>query len=345
MPRLLCDLSIPLKDFHLSFHFNQEVNHILGVFGPSGAGKTTLLRTIIGLHKNTEATIALDQNYWQKRNKIFVPPYKRNIAYLSQTPYLFPHLNPKQNFHFAAPKNISEEYVKRIVELLGLSPLFSRKTAQLSGGEKQRLALGRAALTQPQMWLMDEPLSALDKRSKIEVSEAIRQIHGLNGAPVLYVTHSWDEICRLTEKVILIERGQTDIHCHHSSKNSLSTERQENILRASFLSYEKEFALACYKVGEVPLFITTQSHEPEILIFFRAEDVSIHLHPPTNSSISNFLPGKIVKIDNFSQGRVLIKLQNEHYSLKAIITQKSRMSLGLEIGSYVYGGIKSISLV
>lgn len=181
---------------------------ITALFGHSGSGKTTLLRLIAGLDR-APARIALGDNIWQDDRR-FVPPYRRPIGYVFQDAALFPHLTARANIDFGRRRasgamNTSE--LAHLVDLLGIGPLLDRKPARLSGGEAQRVAIARALAVKPRVLLMDEPLAALDDARRAEILPYLDALHGELAIPLIYVTHSTDEVARLADHLVILEAG------------------------------------------------------------------------------------------------------------------------------------------
>lgn len=185
---------------------------VTALFGPSGAGKTTLLNLIAGLATPDSGRIALGGETLVDRERgINLPSRKRRIGYVFQDARLFPHLTVKQNLLFGrwlARLPLADENVAKILALLDLSPLLARRPGNLSGGEKQRVALGRALLAAPRLLLMDEPLASLDGERKDEILTHLEAVRDNLGIPIVYVSHAREEVERLASHVAMIERGR-----------------------------------------------------------------------------------------------------------------------------------------
>jgi molybdate transport system ATP-binding protein len=203
-----CKIKVQLESFMLDANFSIPDRGITVVFGPSGSGKTTLLRAIAGLEKSDKGFLKIGDSVWQK-GEDFLATHKRQIGYVFQDAALFDHLDVKGNLNFVVKRAIGlkEDFIESIHNLLEIKTLLNRKTTQLSGGEKQRVAIARALLTNPKILLLDEPLSALDLKRKNEILPYLDSIHNDLEIPILYVTHSQDEMSRLADHLLLIEDG------------------------------------------------------------------------------------------------------------------------------------------
>lgn len=201
-----------LGRFILDAAFTVREKSITALFGPSGAGKTSIINMTAGLIRPKEGRISLNGRcLFDAKTKIFVPPEKRRIGYVFQDGRLFPHLSVRSNLTYGMrllPKN--ERYVKfdAVVDLLGIGSLLDRRPAKLSGGEKQRVAIGRSLLRSPELLLMDEPLASLDASRKDEVLPFIERLSRNYSIPIVYVSHSIDEIFRLADHMVIIENGR-----------------------------------------------------------------------------------------------------------------------------------------
>ena len=189
-----------------------EVNgEVIGIFGSSGAGKTSLLEIIAGLRHPTSGLIASDETtLTDTAQKIFLPPEHRHIGYVPQDLALFPHLTVRKNLLYGhTPLNNSSGInLPHVAEILEIVPLLDRSTAELSGGQQQRVAFARALLSSPRLLLMDEPLASLDHDLRARIIPYLQRIRDEFKIPLLYVSHSPDEIAALCDQVIVLRHGQ-----------------------------------------------------------------------------------------------------------------------------------------
>ena len=191
----------------LSFNFDISAEGITSIFGVSGCGKTSLLRAIAGLESHANSKLQVGDEIWQDEN-IFLPPHQRSIGYVFQEASLFDHLSVKDNIGYGykrTPIDSRKISVEQVINLLGIQSLLDKKPAFLSGGERQRVAIARALAANPKLLLMDEPLSSLDQARKEELLPYIETVNKEMNIPILYVSHSNEEIGRLADQLIFIE--------------------------------------------------------------------------------------------------------------------------------------------
>ncbi len=199
-----------LGDFEILADFVARAR-VLAICGPSGAGKTTLLNLIAGLERPREGRIAIDDAVFLDTGRgVDVPARRRRVGYVFQEPRLFPHLSVATNLNYGArfaPADGKLVAFGDVVDLLGVAPLLERRPARLSGGEKQRIAIGRALLSQPRALLLDEPLSAIDDARRHEILGLIEKLRDAFAIPIVFVSHRVDEVERLADFVARIEKG------------------------------------------------------------------------------------------------------------------------------------------
>lgn len=211
---LLVNVRKKLADYTLQLRFSLQ-NEVMVLFGHSGCGKSTTLRTIAGLTKPDEGEIRLDNTtFFSSEKRILMPTQKRRISYMFQDFALFPHMNVKQNIWYGV-KSRDEDTIdlyNRLLLLLKIEHLIDRPAVQLSGGEKQRVALSRALMAKPKLLLLDEPTSSLDSKTRLELQEELQRIHDLWQIPFILVTHDMEEAQKLGHQILFIENGrQTDL--------------------------------------------------------------------------------------------------------------------------------------
>lgn len=205
-------LKLSYPGFALDVDLQLPGRGVTALFGHSGSGKTTCLRCIAGLERADEGFIHVNDEVWQDSAKgVFVPPHKRALGYVFQEASLFPHLSVLANLQFGLkriPKPQRRVDMAHATELLGISHLLDRHPQHLSGGERQRVGMARALLTSPTLLLMDEPLAALDTQRKSEILPYLQRLHDELDIPVLYVSHSQDEVAQLADHLVLLSDGK-----------------------------------------------------------------------------------------------------------------------------------------
>ena len=202
----MADLEWIAPNFKLSVDF-ELTGGITGIFGPSGAGKTTLLEITAGLRRPDRGEVRVkDSVLFNRSRQIWISPEQRRIAYLPQDLALFPHMSVRQNLLYGARDDPSE--LAHIVEEFQLASLLERRPLHLSGGEKQRVAIGRALMTHPRLLLLDEPLANLDVALKKRGIELFRRVRDNFGTPILYVAHDPGEIMELCDEVLILREGK-----------------------------------------------------------------------------------------------------------------------------------------
>ena len=349
-----CKIKIQLESFMLDANFSIPDRGITVVFGPSGSGKTTLLRAIAGLEKSDDGFLKIGDSVWQKGEN-FLPTHKRQIGYVFQDAALFDHLDVKGNLNFVIKRAIGlkEDFIESIHNLLEIKTLLNRKTMQLSGGERQRVAIARALLTNPKILLLDEPLSALDLKRKNEILPYLDSIHNDLEIPILYVTHSQDEMSRLADHLLLIEDGNiigsgpvNDMLTRFDMPLSHGGDAV-SIIEAEVLKRDSEFNLMHLDFLGGQFIVPDNSFPVQTKVRIRvvARDVSLTKSKQVDTSILNIFPAMVQEIVNEGEAQVMVRLQIKETILLACITRKSSYKLRLEKGSEVFVQVKSVAIL
>ncbi|WP_394353555.1 molybdenum ABC transporter ATP-binding protein ModC [Vibrio aestuarianus] len=332
---------------------------ICAIFGRSGAGKTSLINAISGLVEPDEGEIEINGHLVYSSNKsINLPVEQRKIGYVFQEARLFPHYSVKGNLNYGV-KVSDAGYFAVITKLLALDNLLERYPHDLSGGEKQRVAIGRALLSKPDVLLMDEPLASLDLPRKREVMPFLEELAQKVKLPILYVTHSMNEILRLADHLVVIEQGKVvtsgDIEQVWSSSHMRpwqSFSEQSSLFSAHICLQNQHYALTQVELADmVKLWVQHVEGEigSSVRLQIRANDVSVTLDKPSRSSIRNILSAKVSQIEKQQQGAskksIAIQLElAEQCYLWATITEWALDELQLEIGTDVFVQIKGVSV-
>jgi len=349
-----CKIKVQLESFMLDANFSIPDRGITVVFGPSGSGKTTLLRAIAGLEKSDKGFLKIGDSVWQKGEN-FLPTHKRQIGYVFQDAALFDHLDVKGNLNFVIKRAIGlkEDFIESIHNLLEIKTLLNRKTTQLSGGERQRVAIARALLTNPKILLLDEPLSALDLKRKNEILPYLDSIHNDLEIPILYVTHSQDEMSRLADHLLLIEDGNiigsgpvNDMLTRFDMPLSHGGDAV-SIIEAEVLKRDSEFNLMHLDFLGGQFIVPDNSFPVQTKVRIRvvARDVSLTKSKQVDTSILNIFPAMVQEIVNEGEAQVMVRLQIKETILLACITRKSSYKLRLEKGSEVFVQVKSVAIL
>ena len=349
-----CKIKVQLESFTLDANFSIPDRGITVVFGPSGSGKTTLLRAIAGLEKSDDGFLKIGDSVWQK-GEDFLATHKRQIGYVFQDAALFDHLDVKGNLNFVVKRAIGlkEDFIESIHNLLEIKTLLNRKTTQLSGGERQRVAIARALLTNPKILLLDEPLSALDLKRKNEILPYLDSIHNDLEIPILYVTHSQDEMSRLADHLLLIEDGNiigsgpvNDMLTRFDMPLSHGGDAV-SIIEAEVLKRDSEFNLMHLDFLGGQFIVPDNSFPVQTKVRIRvvARDVSLTKSKQVDTSILNIFPAMVQEIVNEGEAQVMVRLQIKETILLACITRKSSYKLRLEKGSEVFVQVKSVAIL
>ena len=339
----------------------ESAGGLTALFGRSGAGKTTLINAIAGLLRPEHGHIIVDGEVLNDTERaIFVPPRRRRIGYVFQEGRLFPHLSVRQNLlygrWFAPPADKRRPHptaeVDRIVDLLGIGALLDRRPALLSGGEKQRVAIGRALLARPRLLVMDEPLASLDEFRKAEILPYIERLRDEVGMPIVYVSHQLAEVARLATTMVVISEGRVAAFGPTASIMGRIdlfplTGRAEAgaLLATRIAAHDPAFGLTTLRAaaGDLRVPHLDLPVGAALRIRIRARDVMIALEPPLGLSALNVLPGTVVEIGHADGPIVEMRLDCAGEALIARLTRRSVETLGLTPGCPVYAVIKSIA--
>lgn len=326
---------------------------VTALFGPSGSGKTSLVQMIAGLTRPDDAVIGFDGIVWNDTSaRIFVPPHRRRIGYVFQEGRLFPHMTARQNLlygRFFSPKTERHISEKEVVDLLGIGRLLDQRPATLSGGEKQRVAIGRALLSAPRLILMDEPLSSLDRARRLEILPYIERIRDVVKIPVIYVSHALDEVARLANRVVLLEDGRvtaegTPAEIFPDAPMSEDLVPQ-SILEGRMAGHEEYYGLSMAEIGDS--VVTLQPVDfPEgtpVRMRIPATDVMLALERPQNISALNSLPATVNSLSREGP-YMLVGMDCYGQRLVARITLLSSERLGLRPGLAVHALFKAVTV-
>ena len=342
--------------FSLDIDAEFAMQGITGVFGPSGAGKTTLLRCIAGLEQPESGQLIVNGEVWEDTGaKLRRAAHQRRVAYVFQEARLFPHMDVLGNLRYGQKRSVSHESsigLDRAVTLLGLESLLQRSPANLSGGEAQRVAIGRALLSGPDLLLMDEPLAAIDEARREDVLPFIERLHADVGVPVIYVSHNIDELCRVCDQLAVMDDGRISTYGHlHSvllqtELPILAGREAGAVLDARVEAHEPSDKLTRVLAGASSFWVAGEIGPigSALRLRVRADDVSVCLERPVKTSILNIIEAAIERIQQESSGTALVHLRIGSDVILARITQRSCTELALSPGTRVYAQVKSIAV-
>ena len=328
---------------------NAEVSgERIGIFGASGSGKSTLVHFISGLLQPDRGEIFLDEEcLFSTRKGINISPENRRIAIVFQRPMLFPHLSVKTNLLYGYKRCHSEN--RRIkpeilIDLLKLQPLLKRGVENLSGGEKQRVALGRAILANPRLLLMDEPLSALDDALRFQIIPYLRSVSEEFRIPYLFISHSMTEMQLMTDHILEIENGRC---IDETTPDQLARKRMAqspkgylNLL--SLAAPVKQHGLFAYQWGKNTLLVSDGKEVGEALFELSSREIILFKKHPEAISARNLFECTVAEMFE-SEGRIGIVLSVEGKKLVAEIVRSAAEELMISVGSTLFAAIKASS--
>jgi molybdate transport system ATP-binding protein len=356
-------LTLPRADFSLNVDLTLPGTGITVLFGASGSGKTSLLRCVAGLERAakapaSKAVVAISGEVWQDDAAgIFLPTWRRPLGYVFQEASLFDHLDVRGNLDFGQ-KRVKPAQARATldvaIELLGISTLLTRRPHQLSGGERQRVAIARALATQPRMLLLDEPLASLDQARRQDVLPWLERLRDELKIPMLYVTHASDEVARLADTLVVLERGQVQA-CGpvaqvlaQAGVPGVAGEDLGALLHATVDECDKRWQLArvSFDGGALWLRDTGLPLGRQVRVRVLARDVSIATEKPARTSIQNLLPCVIEALTlDAHPSQTLARLRCGESMLLARLTSRAVDALALAPGQSVWAQVKSVALI
>ena len=351
-------LQLARTDFVLDVDVPLPGQSITVLFGASGSGKTTLLRCVAGLERAATAHIRIGAQLWQDSAQgIFVPTHQRALGYVFQEASLFAHLDVRGNLEYGLrrvrglPQHTP---LDAAVALLGLEALLTRKPEQLSGGERQRVAIARALCTQPQLLLLDEPLASLDPARRQDILPWLERLRRELHIPMLYVTHSVEELVRLADTLVVLQAGRVlqagpvaEVLAQLETP-VLPTEDTGALLEAQLVARDSRWHLmqVAFAGGSLWLRDTQHAIGTPLRLRVLARDVSIATQAPQHSSIQNLLPCVIEAMQpDAHPSQLLLRLLCGTTILLARITARAAHTLGLQKGMPVWAQVKAVALV
>ena len=328
---------------------------VTALFGPSGCGKSTLLRAVAGLEQPAGGYLRIGDRVWQD-GKRFVPPHRRSLGVVFQEASLFPHLDVQRNLEYGlkrVPEKERRVSLQQAVELLGIGMLLERFPAQLSGGERQRVAIARALAVSPDILLMDEPLSGLDVARKRSIMPYLESLHDELEIPVIYVSHSPDEVARLADHLALMEAGRVtasgpvgqmltrlDLPLAHGDDAGA-------LIEASVAGHDDAYKLTFvdFPGGRFTVAPLDLPAGHPVRLRVAARDVSLTLEHQSGTSILNIFPARVEELIDESESQVMVRITAADVPLLARVTRKSATLLELAPGRELFAQVKSVALL
>jgi molybdate transport system ATP-binding protein len=350
------DVAHRLGGFTLELRFTSQ-GRLTAFFGQSGAGKTSLVNVIGGLIRPNRGRVVVDgTTLTDTAAGIFVPTYRRRIGYVFQEGRLFPHLTVRQNLLFGRwfrPPQERKIELETVLDLLGIGHLLQRRPGALSGGEKQRVAIGRALLASPRLLLMDEPLAALDEERKAEILPFIERLRDEADVPIIYVSHSLAEVSRLANSIVVLRNGRVlaagdpaEVLSRTELMPQDVVEEAVAVIEARISQHDIRFGLTTLQ-SKAGLFRVPCLDLPIgaiVRVRIRARDVMVANAPPVGLSALNVLTGNVVELRNREATVVEVTIDCNGVKLSARLTRKSVETLQLVPELPVYAILKSVAL-
>jgi molybdate transport system ATP-binding protein len=345
--------------FNLDVRFESPTPGVVALFGPSGCGKTTAVNIVAGLVHPDRGRVVLDDTVlFDSELRIDVPVEKRGIGYVFQDARLFPHLNVGGNLKFAERRAARTGHIgfDRVIGMLDLQPLMARRVHQLSGGEKQRVAIGRALLSQPRLLLLDEPLASLDRERREEVLPYLETLRDQLALPMVYVSHQFDEVLRLATHIVLMQSGAV------AAQGGIGAMSLDPRLRAMIgpdavgaivdgTVIGREGGLLRVRVGEGELRVNAASPAPggTLRVQLLARDIIVSTQMPQFLSVRNNLRGVVSAVEEDGASDLILidvgaAAGTDGPTILARVTKAATRELGLVPGKPVWALVKSVAL-
>ena len=350
------DVTVRRGGFTLEAAFRSDAP-IVALFGRSGSGKTTLVHAIAGIVKPDRGRVEIGgRTLFDSAQGIDLPPERRRVGYVFQDALLFPHLDVRANLAYGEARTPpAERFVdhERVLALLGLAPLLDRRPGTLSGGEKQRVALGRALLASPRVLLLDEPLASLDGARKAEILAYIEILRDELRLPMVFVSHAIEEVTRLADHVVMMSEGR--VLAHGEAAQVLSRPdlaafagrfEAGAVIEARVASHDARYELTTLAFPGGELVVPNLDALPgePLRLRIRARDVSLALERPAGISIRNVIPATVVSLGGEFGAIVDVALDVGGTPLVARVTRRAADDLALRPGMRLFALIKAVSI-
>lgn len=344
-------------DFTLQAAFAAPTPGVTALFGRSGSGKTTLVDIISGLLPPDEGEVRLGETLLtDTKQAVSVPVERRRIGYVFQDPRLFPHLSVAGNLRYGARRAAAATPViafEEVVSLLGLGRLLQRRPQGLSGGEKQRVSLGRALLSQPQLLLLDEPLGSLDVARRQEVLPYLEALRDRLSIPMVYVSHEFEEVLRLATHLVLLDAGRvvaegtvTEMSLRPELRSIVGPELAGSVVEGVVTAVNATAGVADVSVGSGTLRVSLRDAVPgtHLRLQLLARDVILATRAIDGLSVRNAVCGAIAEISPDVEDTVLVSVDIGGAIVLSRITRAALAALRLHTGQPVWALMKAVSM-
>jgi len=349
------DIDERLGAFRLEVAFTADAP-IVGLFGRSGAGKTSVVNAIAGIGRPSRGSIRINGDVlFDAAAGIDLPPERRRVGYVFQDALLFPHLDVRSNLLYGqrlrAP---GERFIEesRVVALLGLEPFLHRRPRTLSGGEKQRVAIGRALLAQPRILLMDEPLAALDVPRKVEILDYIERLRDELAIPIVYVSHSVTEIARLADTVVVLSDGRCvavgdvdEVMGRTDLRPATGRYEAGSLVEARVAAHDREYELTTlvFDGGALHVPQLDAAVGERVRARIRARDVALATERPAAISVLNVLEGRVASVRDAPGPVADVQVAVGAATINARVTRRSLRELRIQRGQPIFALVKAVS--
>lgn len=351
-------LTLARKDFELNVDLALPSTGITVLFGPSGSGKTTLLRCVAGLERPAKGLVRLGSELWQDDTRgVYVPIWQRDLGFVFQEASLFEHLKVQDNLVYGlkrSKKPGAQQALARAIELLGIGHLLHRDSAHLSGGEKQRVAIARALATQPRLLLLDEPLAALDFARRHDILPWLERMRDELSMPMLYITHSTDEVARLADHLVVLDKGCVKVSgvaqdlLARVEGPAIVGEDAGVVLRGTVVQRDAVWHLAQIEFPGGFLWVRDAGMAigKPVRLRVLARDISITVHETRDTSIQNHIQGQIEAIaDDAHPSQALVRIRCGESILLGRVTKRAIDALNVGIGDAIWAQVKSVAVI
>jgi molybdate transport system ATP-binding protein len=350
---LSVDVQLTRGGFALAARFEAPTPGVTALYGRSGCGKSTLVNVLAGLLRGAQGRIHIDGETWLDTGRgIHVPAEQRRIGYVFQDARLFPHYTVRGNLLYGAPRDADVRGFDDVVTLLGLAPLLARRPGSLSGGEKSRVALGRALLRRPRLLLLDEPLASLDIPRRNEVLPYLERLRDAFAIPMVFVSHQFDEVVRLATQLVVLEQGQVvaageigSVSREPALRAIVGSDAVGAVVEGTITSIDAGEQIASLRIGRHDLWVSARDSAlgQRLRLQLLARDLILAIEEPRGLSVRNHLTGTVRAVTP-DAGAWLIEVDIGGATVLARVTEPARRELSLVPGIAIWVLVKAVSI-